>query len=221
MVSPFHTEGSGTSIISSVNGCPLCSSSSVGSRPFQEVWWVWGFGWVDGPGGMALNWLVVGWGVRDCSSCSGLPIFCNKFSFYLFSKSISSSCRHRSSSCQRRSSSFFCWSTHFSATTPPSVLGELGLGPFVLLLSGHGWRCSLLTPLLFVLCCWKLCCLDPTMGANCTCEGPKQYLCLLVSGWCVCNLSSISFLYCWRSIGWGVPCDYTSTIKSCSVSSLL
>ena len=50
----------------------LCSSSLTGSRSFREVWRV------CEPSGMVLDWLVLGCGVRDCSSRSGLPIRLSK-----------------------------------------------------------------------------------------------------------------------------------------------
>ena len=203
MVSPFHTGGSGASIISSMNGL-IGFASSVRSRSFREVWWVWG------PSVMALDWLVVGCGVRDCSSLSGLSIRLSKFSFCLFSKSISSSCRRQSPSC-------FRWSMILFWRSSSICTWKVWIRSFALPLSSHGWCCSLLTLLLFVICCWKLCCLGPTVGTNCTCEdceGSRQYLCLLVSDWCICILSSISFLYCYRSVGWGGTCDCTPTFKS-------
>ena len=57
MVNPFHLAGNGVSIISSVNGCTLGSSSSFGIWLFLELWWVW---WVWRVGAGGYVWWV-GW----------------------------------------------------------------------------------------------------------------------------------------------------------------
>ena len=68
IVRHFHLEGSGASIISSDNGCPLRSSSSSGAVWILVLWWVW-LVWRVG-GGCGVGLIGTKGGAWDCSSHS-------------------------------------------------------------------------------------------------------------------------------------------------------